>query len=191
MGLSLREVFTPLFTYVLLFVRSPRQQQRAVAAVRGDINRLLDEQGALVKRHDLAAPDYDLARFAAVAWADELILRNTHDSNREFSQQWKRAPLQVELYNTANAGEEFFEKLATLRPAQKDVREIYHLCLCLGFRGRYYDDSQEYQLVELRRQMAPQLPIPPPDLLELDKQKERVAPQPYTVPAPPSRRVSG
>jgi len=190
-GVSLREVFTPLFTYVLLFVRSPGQHRRAVAEVRGDVNRLLDEQGQLVKRHDLAAADYDLARFAAVAWADELILRNTHDSNREFSQQWKRAPLQVELYSTANAGEEFFDKLATLRPAQKDVREIYYLCLSLGFRGRYYDESQEYKLVELRRQLAPQLPIPIPDLLELDKKKEQVTPQPYTVPAPPARRVGG
>jgi type IV/VI secretion system ImpK/VasF family protein len=191
MGVSLREVFTPFFTYVLLLVRSPRQQQRTVATVRGDINRLLDEQRTLVKRHDLTAPDYDAARFAAVAWADELILRSTHDSNREFSQQWKRAPLQVELYNTANAGEEFFDKLTALRPAQKDVREIYHLCLCLGFRGRYYDDAQEYKLIELRRQMAPQLPVPAPDLLELDKQRERVTPQPYTVPAPPARRVGG
>lgn len=188
MGVSLREVFTPLFTYVLLFARTPAQQRRSFTELRGDIQRLLDEQKVLVKRHDLSAVEYDAARFAAVAWTDELLLWATHDSNRELSTQWKRSPLQVEMYNTANAGEEFFDRLARLGPAQKAIREIYHLCLCLGFRGRYYDETQDYKLVALRREAAQQLPAPVADLLELDKRQERITPAPYAVQAPAPQR---
>src|SRR5262249_29188419 len=84
-----------------------------------------------------------------------------------------------------------FEKLAAFGSGQKEIREIYHLCLCLGFRGRYFDESQEYKLVELRRQTAQHLPLTVPDLLELEKQRERVTPQPYAVQPPAPRRVAG
>lgn len=187
MAVSLREVFTPLFSYTLLFTRSPTAQQRPFSEIRTALNGLLEEQKVLVKRHDIAVPDYENARFAAVAWIDELILRYAYGANRELVDQWKRSPLQVELYDTANAGEEFFEHLEQLSPTQKEIREIYHLCLCLGFRGRYYDDTQEYKLVALRREHAQHLPIPMLDLLDIEKKKERVTPQPYEVPPPPPR----
>src|SRR5438105_2857546 len=114
MGASLREVFTPLFAYVLLFTRTPAAQQRSYADLRNAITGLLEEQKTLVKRNDIAVQDYENARFAVVAWVDELVLRHVYSISQELAGQWKRAPLQVELYNTANAGEEFFDKLAQL-----------------------------------------------------------------------------
>ena len=86
MGVSLREIFTPLVSYVLVFGRSANQRQRSFADLRNDIDRLLAEQAQRVKRHDVPAQDYDSARFAVVAWVDEQVLRHTHDSNRELSQ---------------------------------------------------------------------------------------------------------
>lgn len=187
MGISLREIFTPMVSHVLLLVRGPNQRQQSFAELRSDMDRLLAEQAQLVKRHDIPPQDYDTARFAVVAWVDEQVLQFTHQANRELSQQWKRSPLQVQLFNTANAGEEFFDRLTHLEPAQKEIREIYHLCLCLGFRGRYYDDNQEYKRVELRREAGQHLLNPIPELLELEKRRERLTPQPYDVQAPPPR----
>lgn len=187
MGTSLREVFTPLFSYVLLFFRSAAPQ-RSYQDLRDGVQRLIAEQADCVKRHDISAQDYDSARFAVIAWVDEMVLRNAVAGNREIYDHWKRAPLQVELYNTANAGEEFFERLERLAPAQNAVREVYHLCLCLGFRGRYYDDAQEHKLLELRRELAHHLQIEVGDLYEIEKKQERLTPQPYSVSAPPPRR---
>lgn len=184
MGFSLREVFTPLFSYLLLFGRTPSYQQRTFADIRAEIESLLEQQKERVKQHDIAVSDYENARFAVVAWVDELILRYTYGSNRDLYEQWKRAPLQVTLYNTAKAGEEFFERFERLNPAQKEIYEIYHLCLCLGFRGRYYDEAQDHKLRELRRESAQHLPIPVLDVYDIEKTRERVTPQPYTVPPP-------
>ncbi|WP_420457115.1 DotU family type IV/VI secretion system protein [Rubrivirga sp.] len=76
------------------------------------------------------------ATFAVVAFLDETIQGSTW-SDRE---QWLAQPLQLELYDRNDAGEEFFTRLDTLRGAvseRADVLEVYYLCLALGFRGRY------------------------------------------------------
>ena len=101
-AISLREIFTPLLVRVLLFAQTPTSAQEAFPTIRKEINTLLEEQKALVKRHEIAPQDYDNARFAIIAWLDEIMLKATHSGNQEFYQQWKRAPLQAELYNTTN-----------------------------------------------------------------------------------------
>ncbi|NOT57806.1 MAG: DUF4384 domain-containing protein [Deltaproteobacteria bacterium] len=185
--ISLREIFTPLIVRVLLFVQTPASARGAFSATRKEINALLEEQKVLVKRHEIAQPEYDNARFAVIAWLDEILLKATFAENKEFFQQWQHAPLQVELHNTANAGVEFFDRLEQLRPSQKEVNEIYHLCLCLGFRGRYYSEEQDYQLIEMRRERAQHVPIAFPDLLEIERKKEHVTPQPYDIQPPPAK----
>lgn len=186
-AISLREIFTPLIARVLLFAQTPASARGTFSAIRREINVLLEEQKALVRRYEIAQPEYDNARFAMIAWLDEVMLKATYAENQEFYQQWQHAPLQAELYNTANAGVEFFEHLEQLRPSQKEVGEIYHLCLCLGFRGRYYDEEQDYKLLEMRRERAQHLPITFPDLFEIEKKKEHVTPQPYEVQPPPAK----
>jgi type VI secretion system protein ImpK len=50
------------------------------------------------------------------------------------------------LFDTFNAGEEFFNHMAELRlrsSQNKDVLEIYYLCLSLGFKGKYQLQSPE------------------------------------------------
>lgn len=186
---SLREVFTPLVARVLLFAHSSEASTQTFPSIRQEITNLLKEEEALVRRYEIAPKDYEDARFAIIAWLDEAMLKATDRINPDCYQQWQRAPLQAELCNTTNAGEEFFTRLEKLRPSQKEISEIFHLCLCLGFRGQFYDEEQNYKLLELRRERAPHLPIPFPDLLDVEKQKEFVTPQPYEVKAPPQRRL--
>jgi type VI secretion system protein ImpK len=181
---TLREVFTPLIAYMLFLMGAPAELGRPVEEIRHEVSRLLDQQQAAVKRYDIAPQDYENACFAIIAWLDEGLIRAAHDANPDLFASWRHAPLQVELFSTANAGEEFFERLARLTPAQKQVIELYHLALCLGFRGRYYDESQEVQLIELRRQYAAHLPVPLLEPLDFEKRQEYVTPQPYLVQAP-------
>jgi type VI secretion system protein ImpK len=187
--ISLREVFTPLVARVLLFAHGPEAGTQTFSVIRQEITSLLKEEEALIRRHEIAPKDYEDARFAVIAWLDEAMLKATDGKNPDCYQQWQRAPLQAELCNTTNAGEEFFTRLEKLRPSQKEIIEIFHLCLCLGFRGQFYDEEQNYRLLELRRERAQHLPISFPDLLDVEKQKEFVTPQPYEVKAPPQKRL--
>jgi len=82
------------------------------------------------------------AKFALVAFLDETII----SSNWQRKDEWLSEPLQIKLFDTFNAGEEFFTNLHNLRQrasSNKDVLEVYYLCLTLGFKGMYQLQSPE------------------------------------------------
>jgi type VI secretion system protein ImpK len=83
-----------------------------------------------------------LAKFALVAFLDETII----SSSWAQKEAWLSDPLQIKLFDTFNAGEEFFNILNDLTQrtsANKEVLEVYYLCLSLGFKGKYQLQSPE------------------------------------------------
>lgn len=88
------------------------------------------------------AEDLRLASFAFAALADEIVL----GSSLPVRDAWRRRPLQLELFGEQLAGERFFEHLERLReqgPRRLALLQVFHLCLLLGFRGRYALDGAE------------------------------------------------
>jgi len=78
------------------------------------------------------------AEFAVVAFLDETIL----SSREPAADDWRKRPLNTELFGQAVAGDVFFERLLEIerRPDSArlaDVLEVYLLCLLLGFEGRF------------------------------------------------------
>ena len=87
------------------------------------------------------------AVFALVAFIDETIIASEWDQR----EQWLANPLQLQLFNRYDAGEEFFATLDKLRRRpehERELLELYFLCLALGFRGRYRFIGKE-KLLEL------------------------------------------
>ncbi len=85
-------------------------------------------------------PPVDLreAKFALTALLDETLMGSSWPGKSN----WEKRMLQDELFNTTNAGEEFFIKLEQLRRAESKetaVLEVFHWCLLLGFEGKYND----------------------------------------------------
>lgn len=87
----------------------------------------------------------DAARFALVALIDERVLA----LNTSIAVAWKKATLHHHLFAQSDANHGFFERLAALRPPSSaeraDAADVFHLCLCLGFRGRFHDASQDVE----------------------------------------------
>jgi type VI secretion system protein ImpK len=82
------------------------------------------------------------AKFALVAFLDETIITSSWSHKDE----WISDPLQIKMFDTFNAGEEFFTHMMQLRQKtsiNKEVLEIYYLCLSLGFKGKYQLQSPE------------------------------------------------
>lgn len=130
--------------------------QLQAAVEFGDASVLRERTRRLLRRaeHDAQDAGYDRedtreATFAVVAFLDETIQRSGW-SDRE---PWLAQPLQFEMYERNDAGEEFFTRLDALRDRLTetgDVLEVYYLCLALGFRGRYefLPPSEHRALVE-------------------------------------------
>jgi type VI secretion system protein ImpK len=135
-----------VFAYVTYFLKSGETKQPAFEQIKGDVRRLLKESEEIMGRGGLPREDYEQARFAVCAWVDEAIQKSPW---REKS-LWLKDQLQRFYYNTTDAGEEFFDRLTVLGLHQREVREVYYLCLALGFSGRYCHPGDEYQLDQIR-----------------------------------------
>jgi type VI secretion system protein ImpK len=88
------------------------------------------------------AEDIYLAKFAFCALVDEVVL----SSQLKIRDSWEQRPLQLEYFGEQLAGERFFEHLETLRQQgapRVAVLEVFHMCLLLGFQGRYVLEGSE------------------------------------------------
>lgn len=144
--MRLSDCFIELMAYTALVIRPDGGGQAAFEQVEADIRRLIAESEAKCQQGGISSADYDLARFAVFAWIDETIL----SSNWEGKNRWLGEQLQRRFYHTADAGKLFFERLNTIGPHQLDVREIYYLCLAMGFSGQYCNDGDEYLLEQVK-----------------------------------------
>ncbi|QEM81523.1 type IVB secretion system protein IcmH/DotU [Halomonas binhaiensis] len=77
------------------------------------------------------------AQYALCAFLDESVLGAVESNIRHHIELH---PFQYKYFGVHLAGEGFFERLEALRSDVKgnlDVLEVYHLCLALGFEGKF------------------------------------------------------
>ena len=171
--------FVPVFTFGLALDEkvTAGQASEAALAVVARARELID-RGKAAAQADGKRPDQvDGAAFAVVAWIDEIMARNP---------TWLVSgtpPLQVAMFNTNNAGNEFFQHLSALKQDQDEVREVYYHAILCGFVGQYYyENGDTGELGKLKELHGRQLPIAPAPIHTL--REEKITPQPYAVPDP-------
>ena len=154
-------------------LRTGRQAVTDPAAFRHSILEGLKSSDGEARRQGYASEDIKLAIFAVVAFLDESIL----NLRAPVFADWPRRPLQEELFGHHVAGEVFFQNLQQLLGKTDshdlaDLLEVYHLCMLLGFAGRFslagrgelksfVDGTAE----KIRRIRGPERPFSPYPLL--------------------------
>lgn len=144
--MHLTDFFMELVAYVVYFQKTAANKQPPYEQVKADILRLLNQSEKCRKSGAITPEDSDQARFVICAWADEVIL----GSSWVHKPLWQREQLQRIYYNTTDAGEEVFGRLNVLGLHQRDVREVFYLCLALGFKGRFVKPGDEFLLEQLK-----------------------------------------
>jgi len=144
--MHLTDCFMELMAYVVYFQRSSQKRQPPFEQVKADVTRLLSQSEALFRKGEISREEFDTARFAVCAWVDEAILSSPW-SHRNL---WQREQLQRIMYNTTEAGEEFFDRMNALGFHQREAREVYYLCLALGFMGRHCHAGDDFLLAQLK-----------------------------------------
>ena len=147
----LREIFTDLIAFVIFFKSSCEKQPPDQNELREKILALATAQEERVKTAGISQDNFREARFAVFSWVDEMILTST------WPQRTRWQHLMLSYYNTFNAGEEFFSHLHHLPPQANDVREIYYLCLSLGFLGQYAFGEGPSEVKKLKEALYKQL----------------------------------
>ncbi len=139
------------FTDVLLFVRKfCRNELEPMSAdqVRNELQNLFDISERFAEDNGMPPNFYQSAKFPIVALVDEML--QTSDWSDKAA--WSKNPLQRIYFDTTNAGAEFYEHMNVLNKfgPDRDIREVYALCLGLGFRGRYFrgEDRKHYEEIK-------------------------------------------
>jgi len=119
-------------------LRSYRQQVTDPYSFRQQLWAGIKQGDEEARRRGYAAEDIELAIFAVVAFLDESVL----GTRLPIFADWPRQPMQEERYGHHIAGEIFFQNLQKMlgrSDSQElaDLLEVYHLCMLLGFAGRY------------------------------------------------------
>lgn len=127
--------------YALFLLKSGSGPQEHAAFIH-DITQFLDDVDRNAKAAGVHADDITAARYAYCAAVDEIILRSSFD----IRDAWETRPLQLRIFGDQLAGEHFYQRLDDLRArgsAHVQALEVFHMCLLLGFQGRYALDGED------------------------------------------------
>jgi len=128
--------------FYMLFLLRNRYAAVDSDAFRGRVRDFLAQVDKGGKRIDAGSEDIYLAKYAYCALMDEMVM----SQQGALSAAWQRSPLQLEMFGAQTAGEQFFERLEELRaqgPARVQVLEVFHMCLLMGFQGKYLIEGSE------------------------------------------------
>ena len=127
--------------YALFLLKNgsgPQDQE----AFGNNMARFIGDVDKKAKGLGISAEDVQSAKYAFCAAVDEVVLRSAHG----LRDSWETRPLQLRVFGDQQAGEHFFQRLEDLRTrgiAHLQALEVYHMCLLLGFQGRYAIDGDD------------------------------------------------
>lgn len=131
------------------FAAGADPQALAYDSLRAEVVSKLKACERQARELELPEAMLEASRFAVVAYLDELILVSQWTDKP----RWQMLTLQRELFHTTNAGAEFYARLGALGDddAARAAREVFYLCLALGFRGKYFGDARFHEFTEVKR----------------------------------------
>lgn len=102
----------------------------------------LDRAAAHQSGQSVQTDDLHQAKYAFCALVDEIVLTSVP----RLRDEWERKPLQLQFFGEQLAGEHFFARLEALRQqgaSRLQALEVFHMCLLLGFQGKYMLEGTE------------------------------------------------
>ena len=145
--MTLTEVASDLFLFLVTFRRQVRKGLTPdPGQVRQQLLDILEEQQRRARDDANLEKLYEKARYPLVVTADEILI----NSNWTYSAQWEDEILEYDYYKTRIAGEQFFSMIEDLGDAEEELAEVFYICLCLGFVGRYKNDAEELRRLKRR-----------------------------------------
>lgn len=122
--------------------------EQDVHEVKNSLTQLLDLSREKITTNGLTENQALCALFPIVSYVDEMILTSKWCNKSK----WQQHSLQRHYFDTTNAGREFFERLNKLNRQGEDrsIREVFLLCLGLGYKGQYFMPDDRPKLEEIR-----------------------------------------
>jgi type VI secretion system protein ImpK len=143
--MNLSRLFVPLMAYVQGLDRASAPD---AAVVHDQLQELIKISREQALSNEMGLQRFHEALFPVVAWADERLSRLP---SWQAIKPWRTYMLQRKLFSTGLAGVQFFERLENIGPKEHDLREVYVMCLALGFIGKYSQNPQSPELATIQQ----------------------------------------
>ncbi|MFJ3468122.1 type IVB secretion system protein IcmH/DotU [Pseudomonas sp. NPDC090201] len=124
------------FISMALIVRRGRQVT-SIDAFEASVDGFFTQLERAARNANYSVDQVKDTQYALCAFLDESVLRS---GDNELRRHFELSPMQFRYFGVHLAGQGFFEKIDSLRADVKnnlDVLEVYHLCLALGFEGKF------------------------------------------------------
>jgi type VI secretion system protein ImpK len=123
---------------ILMFLREAAAGPKEMdsASVRDHALELLHSMERKAGEAGVGASDIENAKYSIVVTMDDLILNGTGWPGKA---QWMLSPWQRDLFGSIVGGKVFFDRLEKIRrdpSSNRDLLEIYLVCMLIGFRGQ-------------------------------------------------------
>jgi type VI secretion system protein ImpK len=128
--------------FYMVFLLRNGYKPASADSFRESINGYLQEVNRAGQLLKSSSEDVFLTKFAFCALVDETVLSSV-PSVRD---AWERRPLQLEHFGENLAGEKFFEhfdKAQQESAPRTELLEVFHMCLLLGFQGKFALEGPE------------------------------------------------
>lgn len=128
--------------FYMLFLLRNRYSPADAESFRARLKDFLSGVDRGARKLGTSAEDVYLAKYAFCALVDERVMM----SQSAVRAAWERKPLQLEMFGDQLAGESFFERLEQTRQqgaSKLQVLEVFHMCLLMGFQGKYLIEGTE------------------------------------------------
>jgi type VI secretion system protein ImpK len=137
----------PIFIHVLgLLERISHNETLNPTEERAVINNWLRHAEAQLGQKQ----DWELAKYAIVAWIDDVLIEAPWAGKK----WWTEFALEMEIFHTRDRATLFYTRSQeAAKMTRRDALEVFYVCVVLGFRGLYRDQSAAF--------LADQLGLPP------------------------------
>ena len=143
--MNIVDCFGELIAYSVTLMKDVAKSQPSYEEVYDNVNELINYSEKLAAADGISTDSFERSLFAICAWLDEQILF----SDWHQKDIWQQNPLQKQYFKTTQAGDQFFEVLDRFDPIlDREIIEIYKLCMRLGFQGKNFHQQTSVQLIE-------------------------------------------
>lgn len=127
--------------FYLLFLLKNGYAPQSAEKFSAQITDFLNDFERRAKKEQIKHEEIHAAKYAFCAAIDEAVL----SSQLPIRNEWGRKPLQLSLFGDQLAGEHFFSRLEEMRGRIDNLQalEVFHMCLLLGFKGKYLLEGAE------------------------------------------------
>lgn len=185
--LTLMDLCTPIFGYAAILPRESGGTHPAYAQFRQEVLNALQRIETEAPEHGIDREDAAAARYALALFMDEQVA----ESEWSGKSQWANEPLSMVLLADPEGGKNFFRRLESMGDRQRGVKEVYLVCLAMGYRGEHAEEpdptKQATRLGEIRQKILRSIHREPLDTMDVlfPEAYEPAVPIEIDTPPPP------